>query len=217
MNLRTPLLALLALTVAVAGRATSLVHLSLAQLSRASAVIVQGRATRQEYGWNTDHSMIVTLTTIAVEHVEKGHPPTTLVVEQPGGVMGNMQMRMDGTAGFYPLASYVLFLEPSHSGAGRFMPVGMMQGAFRIYRDADTGIDHVIPPVQGTWAETSGAHPMTAAMMPTLSQFERRVQGIGDSPMQIPRGVALRVTLTPGWNQGQGSRARAASRAGVPA
>ncbi|MGH9455025.1 MAG: hypothetical protein ACRD2O_13750, partial [Terriglobia bacterium] len=137
-----------------------MVHLSLSQLSRAAAVIVKGRATRQEYGWNAGHSMIMTLTTFAVDDVEKGSALQTLVVEEPGGVMGNIQMRMDGTAHFYPQASYVLFLEPSHSGAGRFMPVGMMEGAFRTYRDAQTGTERVIPPVQGQLDAAPGTPAM---------------------------------------------------------
>lgn len=148
--------------------------------------------------------MIMTLTTIAVAAVEKGPALKTLVVEQPGGVLGNLQMRMDGTVRFYPFASYVLFLEPSHAAAGRFMPVGMMQGVFRIFRDGDTGIEHVIPPVQGEWGEAPGPRPGGGDITPTLSQLEGRVQEILDSPIRIPHGLALEVALAPGWNQPKG-------------
>jgi hypothetical protein len=203
---RSALIAFLVLMIAPALPATSLVHLSLAQLSRASAVIVQGRAIRQACDWNADHSMIVTLTTIAVARVDKGSAAGTLVVEQPGGVMGNIQMRMDGTARFYPLASYVLFLESSHSDAGRFVPVGMMQGAFRIFRDADTGTEHVIPPVPGTWNETQRVSPAGPDAAPTLSRFDSRVQEILNLPMEIPTGVVLKVTVASDLNRGAGTR-----------
>ncbi len=215
MRLRTLQFIFAVLIVVAPCRATTFVHLSLTQLSRASTAIVSGRATKQECRWNADHSMIMTLTTITVDQVEKGLRLKTLVVEQPGGVLGNLQMRTDGTARFYPLASYVLFLESSHSGPGHFMPVGMMQGVFRIYRDAGTGIEHVIPPVQGEWGEAPGSHLTRVEMTPSLSQFESRVRGILASPIEIPQGLALRVALAPGWNQGQGNLAVEARTVGV--
>ena len=47
-------------------RATTLVRLSLEQLSQASTHVVRGHAVRQESRWNPEHTRIVTLTTVAV-------------------------------------------------------------------------------------------------------------------------------------------------------
>src|SRR3972149_4736345 len=145
MRIRTTcIITIIVLALASVAHGTTLVRLSLEQLSQASSAIVRGRVLSQESRLSADGKQVVTLTTIAVEQSMKGRPPATVVVEQPGGAVGNRRVRVAGTIQFRPETRYMLFLEPSTSGAGRFRMVGMLQGAYRILRDERTQEERVI-------------------------------------------------------------------------
>src|SRR5712692_5436265 len=81
--------------------ATTLVRLSLEQLTEASSAIVRGRVVSQESRWNPHHTRIVTFTTLAVAETMKGAPGSTVVVEQLGGTVGNIRVHVSGTVHFH--------------------------------------------------------------------------------------------------------------------
>src|SRR5579863_8687179 len=93
-------------------RATTMVRMSLEQLSQASSVIVRGHVVSAETRWNSDHTRIMTFTTVAVDQTMKGSPGATIVVQQLGGTVGNRHVYVPGSARLAPQASYLLFLEP---------------------------------------------------------------------------------------------------------
>ena len=183
--------------------ATTLVRLSLEQMSQASTAIVRGRATRQDTYWNPQHTQVVTDTTIAVESVVKGQPPRTLVVEQPGGTIGNFHEYVAGTVRFRPEASYLLFLEPAGDGPARYLVVGLSQGAYRIYQDEVTHEERVIGPFGGVYSDAGSASALATGTAP-LTAFQRQVSKAMQSPVVMPTGTVLAVRIEATRPQGVG-------------
>jgi hypothetical protein len=128
----------------------------------------------------------------------KGSPPRELVVEQPGGQIGNTRVNVSGTISFRLQADYVFFLEPSKMEPSHYRLVGMAQGAFRILRDARTGMESVAPApgeaVQGTFpGEAAGGRKVPP--MTTLSQFRRQIERWLSQPLYVPRGTTFPVAI----------------------
>lgn len=191
------LVGILGTAIARWGYATTLVRLSMEQLSQAATAIVQAHVVSQESHWTPDQTRIVTLTTLALDQELKGHPPATLVVEQPGGTVGNVHVRVPGTVLFRPQAGYILFLEPSTANASRYQLVGMVQGAFRIFQDAFTHEKRVILPLgslSGPAVQTGRGVATSSPSVP-FSEFRERLSTALEEPLQIPRGTAIPVTI----------------------
>jgi len=185
---------LLGLWTTTAAHATTMVRLSLEQLSQASSSIVRGRVLDQESGWNAAHTQIVTLTTIAVDQVWKGHPPAQIMIEQLGGKAGHIREYVAGSVHFLPQATYVLFLEPATTDSTRYLVVGMTQGAYRIYQDATTHEERVIQPLGGVfYGSRSGLAPAAGAA--PLTQFRQQLSGALEAPIVIPKGTSLSVRI----------------------
>ena len=112
-----------------------MVSMSMEQLAQASSDIVQARVVSQVSGWNATHTQIVTITTLDGFANLQGE----CVLDDPGAangrnrgagdatVMGDVYLRAQG--------EYVLFLEPDNGS--NFHVVGMSQGAYPVYEDAD--------------------------------------------------------------------------------
>jgi hypothetical protein len=193
---RTDLLVLilapaLAAFASARARATTLVRMSLEQLAQASSDIVRGQAVSQASGWNTSHTLIMTVTRIAVETRMKGQAPETVDIEQPGGTVGNFRVYVPGTVHFLPGAKYLLFLEPSKATPAHYQVVGMVQGAYRIYADAATGEEKVIRPL-GTMFYGPA---IPSAQTTSLSQFRQQLSGALQTPLVIPKGTVIVITV----------------------
>jgi len=201
------LAAILGGALAPRARATTLVRLSLQQLTEASSAIVRGRVVSQQSRWNPQHTRIVTFTTLALAETMKGTPGSTVVVEQLGGTVGNIRVHVSGTVHFHPATDYVLFLEPAGSDTSKFILVGMIQGAYRVYRDAATLQERVIPPVGGFSMGSSS--PAANPAVPTgdtvpLGAFWREVAGAAAAPIAVPRGTSIPLIVQSAEPQGVG-------------
>jgi hypothetical protein len=187
-------------------RATNLVRMSLPQLSQASSTIVRGRVLAQETRWNPQHTQIVTFTTVAVSGVMKGNPASSLVIEQLGGVVGHIRSWVPGTALLRPQAEYMLFLEPSKAYSSRYLLVGMLQGAVRIYRQASTHQERVILPLGSLAIQTQNEQAGASMVGPTLplGQFRQEVAKAVSAPVRIPRGTSMPVVIDSADFQGVG-------------
>ena len=191
------LMAVVCLWAASPARATTLVRLSLEQLSQAATAIVQGRVVSQDSRWNPEHTRILTYTTIAVSQPSKGSPPSTLVIEQPGGKVGNIHTYVAGTVRFNPQTEYMLFLEPSSGDASKYLVVGMVQGALRIYRDASTHGQRVILPLGSITHLTRKGGAKASVQGPTvpLNEFRQQIVSSLQTPIVIPRGTSIPVSI----------------------
>jgi hypothetical protein len=198
MKMRIQLLAIfVASLMAAPASATTLVRMSLNQLAEASTEIIRGHVVSQETLWNPGHTRIYTYTTLALDQTYKGNPPSLLVVQQPGGQIGNVHVFVAGTIQFHPQAGYVLFLERSPADPSKFLPVGMLQGAYRIYRDAKTQEENLILPLGSLTrgAPASGAGSVIAGPAVPVRQFRREVSAALSGPLTIPRGTAIPVAI----------------------
>ena len=188
---------LVAALSAASASATTLVRMSLDQLAEASTEIIRGRVISQETRWNPSHTRIYTYTTFALDQTYKGNPPSSLVVQQPGGKIGNVQVFVAGTIQFHAQTGYVLFLERSPADPSKFLPVGMMQGAYRIYRDAKTQEEKLILPLGSLTrgAPASGVGSAMAVPAVPVRQFQKDVSAALNGPLIIPRGTAIPVAI----------------------
>lgn len=183
--------------MAAAASATTLVRMSLDQLAEASTEIIRGHVVSQQTLWNPEHTRIYTYTTLAVEQTYKGNPPSALVVQQPGGTIGKVRVFVAGTIQFHLQAGYVLFLERSPADPSKFLPVAMMQGAYRIYHDAKTQEEKLILPLGSLTrgAPASGAGSVIAGPVVPVRQFRSEVSAALSAPLTIPRGTVIPVAI----------------------
>lgn len=178
----------------------SAITMGVEQLVQASTDILRGRVSNQESRWNETNTQIVTLTTVTVEERIKGRAPATVVVEQPGGTVGNMHSDAPGAVSFQEGGDYVLFLEPAKLNPSRLMVVGMVQGAYRIYRDATSNEERVIQ-ASSKFAErdqtsvTDAAEPPAGAETIPLSQFEQQLSAALAAPLVVPRGASIPIVI----------------------
>ena len=202
MKIRTIVLAVLSgLWLAPPAGATTLVRMSLSQLAQASSVIVQGQVVAKTARLNASRTRIMTYTTVQVEKALKGNPPSTVIIEQPGGTVGNFHVHVPGAAQLRPQTQYVLFLEPVAGSSGTFHTVGMMQGAFRVYKETNGARSRVVFPLG---ALSTGASSATLSQSPSLGEFQMSISGVLAAPITIPAGTSIPVVIVSTEFQGAG-------------
>lgn len=126
--------ALAALGLASLAAATTLLAQDVPALTRASSVIVRGTVTGSKARWSGDGARIFTETTLQVSERWKGEAPETLVIQQPGGEVGEVGQLVHGVARFRPGEDVVVFLE---AHGPRHLVTGMLQGKFVVERSSD--------------------------------------------------------------------------------
>ena len=185
-------------------RASTVVSMSLDQLTQASSDIVQAHVVNQVSCWNDVHTQVLTITTMAVSQVFKGNASSTVEIEQLGGTLGNMRVFVPGDISFQPQGEYVLFLEPAPASS-HYRVVGMTQGAYRVYQDATTHQDRVILP---SISQLQIQNQLISAVNPAgtlpLDGFHKYVTTIVDARIQVPHGLALPVAIISTESRGAG-------------
>ena len=121
--------------------ATTLLRMSLSQITRAAKVIVRARCVANSTVW--DEGEIWTRTTFDVEESWSGPPGSRqIAVRLLGGSLGNITSHVSGIPRFQPGEDTVLFLEASRNGD--FAIVSWQQGTFRIRPNAAMGEEIVV-------------------------------------------------------------------------
>lgn len=116
-------------------RATTLVRLSLDQLAAGSDAVARVNFAGAESRW--ENGSIWTVTTVKVVETMKGNLPAEILLRLPGGRVGHLTAKVDGTPKFNPGDDAVVFLK--RTPAGGFTVAGWVEGTFRILRDPRTG------------------------------------------------------------------------------
>jgi hypothetical protein len=111
--------------------ATTLVRMSLAQMSRASREIVRARCVANSARW--DAGEIWTFTTFDVQETWRGTLRGRITIRLLGGKTDTLTSRVSGVPRFRSGEEAVLFLEPT--ARGDFSVVSWEQGTFRVRRD----------------------------------------------------------------------------------
>ncbi|MGH9682352.1 MAG: hypothetical protein ACRD4S_01910 [Candidatus Acidiferrales bacterium] len=130
----------LCLAACSAVSATSLMQLSIAEMTKASPVIVRAKCIANATAW--DGGEIWTFTSFAVEEAWKGSPPEQISVRLLGGRIGELTSTVSEVPRFRAGEDVVLFLEPA--SGGDYSVVSWMQGTFRIRRDPRTGEERIM-------------------------------------------------------------------------
>jgi hypothetical protein len=134
------ILLLIATTDVSQAAATTLLHMSLAQMARTAKVIVRARCVANATVW--DEGEIWTRTTFDVEESWGGPPGSRqIAVRLLGGSLGSITSHVSGIPRFQPGEDTVLFLEASPNGD--FAIVSWQQGTFRIRQNAAMGAEIV--------------------------------------------------------------------------
>lgn len=115
---------------------TKLAYRGPKDLAAESPVIVRGRVTSVSSYWNARHTKIFTEARVRVEETYKGGDLREARVLQLGGVVGHVNMRVEGALGWKESEEVLLFLEPGMTGT--FNVAGFSQGKFTIERDPRT-------------------------------------------------------------------------------
>ncbi|HEY4879901.1 MAG TPA: hypothetical protein VIH97_12315, partial [Candidatus Acidoferrales bacterium] len=128
--------ALFASTIA---SSTTLVRMSVAQMTQAAQLVVRVRCVSNSTAW--DAGEIWTFTSFAVEETWKGSQSASsnsvLTVRLLGGTIGNLTSTVSGIPRFVPGEDVILFLEPTTRSD--YSVVSWIQGTFRIRRDPRSG------------------------------------------------------------------------------
>lgn len=136
--------ALVALTLGMgAAEASTVLYRDVPALARGSDAIVIGQVVRAQSRWTADRRRIVTDIEIRVDETLKGEGRATLLVRQPGGVVGDVGQRVDGLAGFEVGEEVVLFLERRPDDS--FLIAGLSQGKFQVVRSSDGKGVYAVP------------------------------------------------------------------------
>ena len=204
------LLVLVGIWCAFPVRGTAQGTMGLEQLTHTSSAVVRGRVMKQESRENADQTQMLTLTTVAVMETMKGSTPRELVVEQPGGKTGNTQGNVSGAFTLQIQTEYVLFLDllPSKEEPLAYRVVSNAQGVYRVYRDAQTRVDYVVPSSRAVFGATAPGEAAAGrkARPPAipLSQFRQQVERSLNQPIYIPRGMSFAVAIRSMESRGVG-------------
>ena len=118
-------------------QATMVMKLSEEDLANQAATIISGTVTSVKSEWNEERTKIFTYITITPNSSLKGDRPTQeIVIEQPGGEVGDIGMFVEGTSVFEEGEDVLLFLERGRKGFQRTL--GLSQGKFSIESDPVT-------------------------------------------------------------------------------
>lgn len=127
--------AAIAVVMAVAScTATTVIPMSVEELTRAASHVVEGRALNSWSAWNAQHTLIYTYTNFQVARRLKGAAVQTITVKQLGGSAEGYTQKVSGVRHFQAGEDALLFLRPSIAADGTLVVVGLMQGNFRMAR-----------------------------------------------------------------------------------
>ncbi len=122
------LAALAAVLLAGSAAATVVVAQTIEQLAQSATLVIRGRVGQVQSRFTEGERGVVTEAEVRVEEALKGAAPTTVVVRQPGGVVGRIGQHVAGTARFHEGEEVVLFLDPVRGERQTFHPLAMALG-----------------------------------------------------------------------------------------
>ena len=117
--------------------ATTIVPMSVEDLTRAASDVIEARALETWCSWNAQHTLIYTYTTFQVSRRLKGEAPEIVTVKQLGGSADGYTQTVSGVRQFQVGEQALLFLRPSIAADRTLVVVGLMQGHFLEYPAQD--------------------------------------------------------------------------------
>ena len=174
MIVRRLLFLFLALAPAAAS-GTTMIELSLEDLSRKADVIFIGRCVGRSVDFSEDGRLIYTDYTFQVTRVVKGGAGSEVVVRQPGGEIGDIGMRMVGAARFLPFEEALVFTGQGSGGVRGL--IGLAQGKFRVITEDESGVKYAVRDVSELLL-IRGGRQKTQTRVPTPVKLNELVEMI---------------------------------------
>jgi hypothetical protein len=168
--------------------ATSVPSLSFNELTDRSEMIVSGHVTRSWSEWDTEHKFIWTHHEVAISGVHKGGSAATVVVSEPGGIVGNRGMNIAGAVAYYPGDNVVVFAQRMPNGYLR--TTGWGQGKYLVDGSGHLHADASLETIERVDAAT----PATGLQL-------RSLDGMTVTELKTRIAARLRGSLTAGRAQ----------------
>ena len=137
MRYRVLILTVAILTFFQAGSGASVRRMTMDSLVRASELVIYGRALASSSLWDPATETIWTQTEFAVLDGAKGNPARTIIVSEPGGIIGDVGHLFPGVPRFDSGQEVVLFLY--RTPANRLRISGLLQGVYNVEQDRGSG------------------------------------------------------------------------------
>jgi hypothetical protein len=182
--------ALIALAVLVFGMwlsATTVIPMSVEELTSAATQIIRAHVIESRSAWDDQHSTIYTYTRFQTDETLKGSRSSVITVKQLGGSAEGYTLHVAGVHPWSKGDNVVLFLRPSQDQDGTFSIVGLMQGDFRLRRSssgemvADNGLHLSAARAMSVEGDVHSYNPPTKQLSMysgsqlTLGELEARV------------------------------------------
>lgn len=110
--------------------ATQIIPVTLAEMEKASDIIVHAKVTGKTMAWDDERRVIWTHYDLAPIEFLKGQSNGPLRVSEPGGTDGQVEMKVPGAPEYKIGEEVVVFLEPTDIGYHR--TCGWTQGKFQV-------------------------------------------------------------------------------------
>ncbi|HWF08128.1 MAG TPA: hypothetical protein VG297_06680 [Bryobacteraceae bacterium] len=120
----------LSVLLAVTAGATSVPSLTFEELTDQSELVVSGQITRTWSDWDSEGKFIWTHHELAVASTQKGAAESTVIVSEPGGIVGDRGMSIAGAVTYRPGEQVVVFLQRMPNGYLR--TAGWGQGKYTV-------------------------------------------------------------------------------------
>jgi len=135
MNIRRGLLIGLALLCFAS--ATTLVPMSIEDMTRASAKIAMAQAQDSWVEWNAEHTLMYTMTRFHSVRALKGSDEQEFIVRQIGGRDHGIEQKVAGVKQFQTGDVRVLFLRQSNERPGSYVVTGLIQGNLKVMHEVN--------------------------------------------------------------------------------
>jgi hypothetical protein len=165
-----------AFLAATLASATTVIPMSVEELTASAEHVVQARAVEQWSAWAPDHGLILTYTRFQLVNTLKGGLPPTFVVKQMGGRVGAQQTHVAGIRYFNSNEEAVLFLHPAQEKDSTYVIAGLMQGNFRVDRSSGTAIVSNGVPEAHTFSTVTHSVSSYQGSKMTLDELQTRVR-----------------------------------------
>jgi hypothetical protein len=110
--------------------ATTVPSLSFEEMTDRSELVVSGQVARSWTDWDSEHKYIWTHYELTVSATHKGTAAATLILSEPGGVVGIEGLAVAGAVGYLPGERVLVFLERMPNGYLR--TTGWSQGKYDV-------------------------------------------------------------------------------------
>ncbi|MBI2816976.1 MAG: hypothetical protein HYX72_08555 [Acidobacteria bacterium] len=158
------------------GGATTLVQMDLDDLTSQAQTIVYGRIVSSRTEWDKNHSAIYTFYTVQPIEYLKGQLGSTFELQEMGGTLDGLTMRVPSAPEFKPGQEEVLFVWTDQ--LGRNLVIGMEQGAVGVETDQQTGQKSLNRTIRiGSSRELAKSNepaPVTSKLLPQFFDQVRR-------------------------------------------